>query len=716
MSLCVNSLFLRLLLFLFLQLELLTTSAPRLELGGGYCVSSDGQTRRADHPDVFINIRPPSLSIVFLGADCCPLYIYLSSVPSVVVVVVVLDRAPLRDSNNNNNNKKMKRRRDFDAAEEAPSVECQHCHRGDTESSNHLPRRTRRRATNVCDVVVAGVVLLLLLDAGLLQTMVHAYYSGYSGRLAWQRRQRRWASFYLPTHSAVTLLRGKRRGLPMHHMLDKEAPATNITETASKNTQTNGVELSDLGLVSFPGPTKQVSFEHSVQQRHPPPLAHQQLLPHDASNNNNNNTELDAPRRTENGGYSHTSTSKAKISAANKGKTPWNKGKKQSEETRARIAAGVRAKNRQRFLQKIAQMGVTEEEYHEQQRALKEKEKAERRARRTEKGGYRLTPETKQKISRILKEKYAAGEVKRRQVDPSKVRRGFVHSPETRAKIAASMRARWANDNDYRNSMLEKTGGANSNPSVRQKISETLRKKWQDPDFRETMMAKIARRKAGSGASHNQAHRSKISAAVKAKWQDAEYRRKTLEAISNRRTVAQRKISPSPQQRNPQPPVKRATKNDDTTIPDAPRVVQPRSVAPKTRTSQQPPTAVKPKTKQKTATKKARRPRTTAKSRTPKKASAKTTMATNPVNGATASDDNSINGKTESTDNSLVEKTSTAENKKEKPKKVGSVSQLREERRDLYDLLYGDEESQPSVYALGDENLETFDPYGLEDF
>lgn len=36
-------------------------------------------------------------------------------------------------------------------------------------------------------------------------------------------------------------------------------------------------------------------------------------------------------------GRPHTAESRAKISAANKGKTPWNKGLGHSEETKARI-------------------------------------------------------------------------------------------------------------------------------------------------------------------------------------------------------------------------------------------------------------------------------------------------------------------------------------------------------------------------------------------
>ena len=70
------------------------------------------------------------------------------------------------------------------------------------------------------------------------------------------------------------------------------------------------------------------------------------------------------------------------------------------------------------------------------------------------------------------------------------------------------------------------------------------------------------------------------------------------------------------------------------------------------------------------------------------------------------------------------------ERKKKKPKeKDGSVNRLREERRDLFDLLYGDEDDvkkdtdgdedymlSQSSSRLGDEDLDTFDPYGLDDY
>lgn len=163
---------------------------------------------------------------------------------------------------------------------------------------------------------------------------------------------------------------------------------------------------------------------------------------------------VDVPRPTANGGYSHTQASRAKISAANKGKTPWNKGKSRSPEVRARIAAGVRARNRAVFLKKLEDMGMTEEEYEAKKKEERRIKEAERRARRTENGGYRPTEETKQKISRILKEKHAKGEVKRRaKPDPSKVRRGFTHSEETRKKISASLRKRWQDDEGFQKKM-----------------------------------------------------------------------------------------------------------------------------------------------------------------------------------------------------------------------------------------------------------------------
>jgi hypothetical protein len=58
-------------------------------------------------------------------------------------------------------------------------------------------------------------------------------------------------------------------------------------------------------------------------------------------------------RKTEAGGYAHTNKSKEKISNANRGNTPWNKGKQRSSSDKAKIKAGVQARNRAIKLEKL---------------------------------------------------------------------------------------------------------------------------------------------------------------------------------------------------------------------------------------------------------------------------------------------------------------------------------------------------------------------------
>jgi len=248
--------------------------------------------------------------------------------------------------------------------------------------------------------------------------------------------------------------------------------------------------------------------------------------------------EVDVPVPTANGGYAHTSSSKAKISAANRGKVPWNKGTPRSHEVRARIAEGVRRRNRERFLVQLAEENISEEEYLERKKAERRRKDAERRTRRTVNGGYTPTEETKQKISQVLKEKYATGEVKRAPRDPAKVRRGFRHSEATKSKIRESLKRKWAEDTEYRDLMTNKTiaSGAVAS-SVRRRIAETLKKKWEDPEFRAEMLDKFANRRAAS-RSRNQSHRQRISVAMKKKWMDEEYRKRALQGMARGRESA----------------------------------------------------------------------------------------------------------------------------------------------------------------------------------
>ncbi|KAL7548957.1 hypothetical protein ACHAWF_012221 [Thalassiosira exigua] len=438
-----------------------------------------------------------------------------------------------------------------------------------------------------------------------------------------------------------------------------------------------------------------------------------------ASLHSPNNCSADVPIPTANGGFTHTASSKAKISAANKGRTPWNKGKSRSDETRARIAEGVRRRNRERFLAKLAEEGITEEEYNERKKAERRKKDAERRARRTAKGGYTPTEETKQKISKILKEKYASGEVKRTPRDPSKVRRGFKHTEETKQKIRESLRRKWAEDVEYRELMTNKTvASGNVGSSVRKRISESLKKKWEDPEFRAIMMEKFANRKANPGK-RDESHRKKISAAMKRKWMDEEYRRRATEGMNKGREIAARTIKMA---KPVQPKMPRNHLQGGNSMQSL------KSLSP-----------LKAKKKRASPAPKTKR----------KKSTAKRTKRKGPGSGRSSGSKSNIEA-VEPMKSSPVANASEVKPKQEKAEKRGdgSISRLREERRDLYDLLYGDDDDDnsarkgessakgradedsdsalPSGMIAGmpsatmsalfgdDDDLDDFDPYNLE--
>eukprot|EP00531_Pseudo-nitzschia_arenysensis_P000018 CAMPEP_0116125342 /NCGR_PEP_ID=MMETSP0329-20121206/5761_1 /TAXON_ID=697910 /ORGANISM="Pseudo-nitzschia arenysensis, Strain B593" /LENGTH=373 /DNA_ID=CAMNT_0003619379 /DNA_START=405 /DNA_END=1526 /DNA_ORIENTATION=+ len=87
-------------------------------------------------------------------------------------------------------------------------------------------------------------------------------------------------------------------------------------------------------------------------------------------------------RKTDNGGYSHTNLSKSKISKANSGNKPWNFGKRRSSADKAKIAAGVRARNRTILLAKLKKLGMSEEEYMKKKKEIKYLRERIRRAKR----------------------------------------------------------------------------------------------------------------------------------------------------------------------------------------------------------------------------------------------------------------------------------------------------------------------------------------------
>jgi hypothetical protein len=85
-------------------------------------------------------------------------------------------------------------------------------------------------------------------------------------------------------------------------------------------------------------------------------------------------------RKTNRGGYAHTNRTKSKISQANTGNTPWNKGQNRSSADRAKIAAGVRARNRAILLEKLKRLGLSEEEWYAKKKEIKYLRERVRRA------------------------------------------------------------------------------------------------------------------------------------------------------------------------------------------------------------------------------------------------------------------------------------------------------------------------------------------------
>jgi NUMOD3 motif len=78
-----------------------------------------------------------------------------------------------------------------------------------------------------------------------------------------------------------------------------------------------------------------------------------------------------ALRLTEKGGYRHTKQSRMKISQANQGKSPWNKGKERTASAKAKISAGVKARNHVLLLQKLQTWNMTEDEWWAKKKQIK---------------------------------------------------------------------------------------------------------------------------------------------------------------------------------------------------------------------------------------------------------------------------------------------------------------------------------------------------------
>lgn len=206
----------------------------------------------------------------------------------------------------------------------------------------------------------------------------------------------------------------------------------------------------------------------------------------------------------------HTQEAKDKISAANKGKKPWNAGVKHSDDTKRKIAVKTREAMHRRKLAKAAEMGLTLDEFEANKM---EERKAKAAARR--KGG--LTPEGRKRISDSLKARWADPEYRKSYTEAMVGKRA--HSEETKRRISEAIKEKWK-DNEYRDKISKPPSD-----ETRARISATLKSRWEDPNFREHMMK--------NSFARTDEWRQAISRGVKAKWQDPTYQVKIRESIQN---------------------------------------------------------------------------------------------------------------------------------------------------------------------------------------
>lgn len=254
---------------------------------------------------------------------------------------------------------------------------------------------------------------------------------------------------------------------------------------------------------------------------------------------------------------------------------------------------------------------------------------------------------------------------------------------------------------------MKSSSAKNNSTSSRAKISKTLKEKWQDPEFREKMIKAMKSTKRKSSPKTTQSQREKISAAMKKKWQNQEYRNKAMKGMEAYRESL------------PPKPKRQVSKAASTIKIDNVSMVTPIK---NTKTKRKTKSSVRVAS---TSAAKKKKPKAKKKKKSKKSSVELAETATTQILPNNSSKSKS-NGKT-----------------KEK-KDDGDISRMREERRDLYDLLYGDEpedlisdhnhshapllpdplpESGSSVMAffggggmdLDDDNLDDFDPYGLDD-
>merc|ERR1712071_572445 len=227
-----------------------------------------------------------------------------------------------------------------------------------------------------------------------------------------------------------------------------------------------------------------------------------------------------------------------------------------------------------------------------------------------------------------------------------------------------------------------KLGDSNKKETVRERISNTLKEKWKDPEFRAYMMEKIANRRAAP-STRGDDYRRKISESMKRKWEDPNYRAKAVKGMSNAAKGRVESTTDSPQKKPKKKPVVKKTKEKTTST----------SIKKDTTKSEKPKISITPVpmlTKVPVATpgvvKKKRRRRSTS-------SSTSTPTSKTPVKKKKP----------------VLSK--FGENEEEKKR----LTRMKDKRRDLYDLLYGEEERAEQKSNLDKTQDNTSDDDNIHD-
>lgn len=229
------------------------------------------------------------------------------------------------------------------------------------------------------------------------------------------------------------------------------------------------------------------------------------------------------------GGRLHTEESRAKISAANKGRVPWNVGKQHSEETRRRIAEGTRKAMQRKAQERMRERERLRAEEPETYAALLAKEVASDamkkaaaalKVKQKNEQRRRQAAERRQLKPEIFRGGAPTVAVRQRAV-ASCGRANFTFTAESRAKISESLRKRWQ-DPEYR----ARRANLTVRPETRLKLSTAMKAKWLDGQYRSRVTV---------NGSHSAERRAKIAASIRAKWEDPEYRKKATQGIRRAR-------------------------------------------------------------------------------------------------------------------------------------------------------------------------------------